>query len=310
MGAMWKQPFLGSARLISLVCLACLGPVSEAAADLCGWADTRGVVHIVDQSVAIPEAYRGQVAVHRSSSSVTKVASSPLLIVPSNNPSDNYSIRGQGSFAQKIAADFGLIKNGSTDALRPLSGIGIQPAGGRKVAHALDPDTVDRLAVAARRAATAQRLTLSADGAEAMIRPVAGDFILPAPLSNLPRQQSRKSSLSNSHHRLSKSSTNSITLKRLSYSMPRATVADIAARDIFPLWAGRPAAHRIRFSGPTPRFGRRVRQLRVGRLDAQSVEGSLLQAPQPRPWPHLVVANHSEAVHKERDKARNSRNRE
>ncbi len=177
MGAMWKQPFLGSARLFSVVCFAGLGPVSEAAADLYRWTDARGVVHIVDESVPIPEAYKDQVAVYRSSYSVTEGASSPLLIAPSHN----YSVRSQGSFAQKIAVDFGLIKNGSTDALGPLRGIGIQPAGGWKVAHALDPDTVDQLVVSARRAATAQRLTLSADGAEAIIRQAAGDFIPPAP---------------------------------------------------------------------------------------------------------------------------------
>ncbi len=108
---------------------------------------------------------------------MTKVASSPLLIAPSHN----YSVHSQGAFAQKIAVDFGLIKNGSTDALGPLRGIGIQPAGGWKVAHALDPDTVDQLAAAARRGATAQHLTLSADGAEAIVRQAAADFIPPAP---------------------------------------------------------------------------------------------------------------------------------
>lgn len=174
---MWKRPFLWSVRLISLVCLAGLGPVAEAAADLYRWIDTRGVIHIVDERVTIPAAYQDHVTVYISSSSVTKVTSSPLLIAPSHN----YSVRSQGSFAQKIAVDFGLLKNGSSDALGPLRGVGIQPAGGWKVAHALDSDTVDQLAVAARRAATAQRLTLSADGAEAIIRQAAVDFIPPAP---------------------------------------------------------------------------------------------------------------------------------
>ena len=174
---MWKRPFLWNARLISLVCLAGLGPVAEAAADLYRWTDTRGVVHIVDERVTIPAAYQDHVIVYLASSSVTKVASSPLLIAPSHN----YSVHSQGAFAQKIAVDFGLIKNGSTDALGPLRGIGIQPAGGWKVAHALDPDTVDQLAAAARRGATAQHLTLSADGAEAIVRQAAADFIPPAP---------------------------------------------------------------------------------------------------------------------------------
>ena len=164
---LWPTCFAGCVYLISLGC--------PARADLYRWTDARGVIHIVDESVDIPEIYQGRVKIYRSFSSHAE--SSPAFIAPSGI----YSARSQGAFAQKIALDFGLITDGSLDALGPLSGVGIQPAGGWKVRRALDPDSVDQLAAAVRRAATTQRLALSADGAEAIIRQAALDFIPPPP---------------------------------------------------------------------------------------------------------------------------------
>ena len=152
-----------------------LGYPAEAGADLYRWTDARGVIHIVDESVEIPETYQDRVKIYRSFSS--DLASSPALITPSRE----YSARSQGAFAQKIAVDFGLIKDGSIDALGPLNGVGIQPAGGWQVNHTLDPDSVDQLVAAVRRAATTQRLALSADGAEAIVRQAASGFIPPPP---------------------------------------------------------------------------------------------------------------------------------
>ena len=152
-----------------------LGCPVETRADLYRWTDTRGVIHFVDESVEIPETYQEQVQIYRSSSS--DVEASPALITPSRE----YAARSQGAFAQKIAVDFGLIEDGSIDALGPLNGAGIQPAGGWQVSRVLDPDSVDQLVAAVRRAATAQRLTLSADGAEAIIRQAAVDFLPPPP---------------------------------------------------------------------------------------------------------------------------------
>ena len=163
-----------------LYCAGCLylsglGCPAEARADLYRWTDARGVIHIVDESVEIPETYRERLKIYRSSSS--DLAASPALITPSRE----YSARSQGAFAQRIGLDFGLIKDGSIDALGPLNGAGIQPAAGWQVSRALDPDSVDQLAAAVRRAATTQRLALSADGAEAIIRQAALDFIPPPP---------------------------------------------------------------------------------------------------------------------------------
>lgn len=161
--------------LAGCLSLSGLGYPAEARADLYRWTDARGVIHIVDESVEIPETYREQVQIYRSSSS--DLAASPALITPSRE----YSARSQGAFAQRIALDFGLIKDDSIDALGPLNGAGIQPAAGWQVSRALDPDSVDQLAAAVRRAATTQRLALSADGAEAIIRQAALDFIPPPP---------------------------------------------------------------------------------------------------------------------------------
>ena len=172
---MHSRPFLWPTYLAGLLYLGGFGCPAEARADLYRWTDARGVIHFVDESVEIPETYQEQVQIYRSSSS--DVASSPALITPSHT----YSARSQGAFAQKIALDFGLIKDGSIDALGPLNGVGIQPAGGWQVNHALDPDSIEQLVAAVRRAATTQRLALSADGAEAIVRQAALDFIPPPP---------------------------------------------------------------------------------------------------------------------------------
>ena len=167
--------FLWPTYFAGLLYLSGLGYPAEAEADLYRWTDARGIIHIVDESVEIPETYRDRVQIYRSSS--PDVASSPAIITPSRE----YSARSQGVFAQKIAVDFGLIKDESIDALGPLNGAGIQPAGGWRVSRSLDLDSVDQLAAAVRRAATAQRLALSADGAEAIIRQAAVGFIPPPP---------------------------------------------------------------------------------------------------------------------------------
>lgn len=172
---MRSRPFLWPTYLAGFLYLGGFGCPTEARADLYRWTDARGVIHFVDESVEIPETYQEQVQIYRSSSS--DVASSPALITPSRT----YSARSQGAFAQKIAMDFGLIADGSIDALGPLNGAGIQPAGGWQVDHALDLDSIEQLVAAVRRAATNQRLALSADGAEAIIRQAAIDFIPPPP---------------------------------------------------------------------------------------------------------------------------------
>jgi hypothetical protein len=145
-------------------------------ADLYQWTDTNGVIHIVDDSVEVPDAYRNNLKVYHAAKSVGGSSGTPL------SPSGVYPGQSQGAFAQKLAQDLGLTKNGNEDALGPLRGAGIQPASGWKLSDPLTPEVVYEVLAAARRAADAKRLPLSADGAEAVVRQAAEPF-LPPPLS-------------------------------------------------------------------------------------------------------------------------------
>jgi Domain of unknown function (DUF4124) len=145
-------------------------------ADLYQWTDTNGVIHIVDDTVEVPDAYRNNLKVYHATKSVGGSSGTPL------SPSGVYPGQSQGAFAQKLAQDLGLTKNGNEDALGPLRGAGIQPASGWKLSDPLTPEVVYEVLAAARRAADAKRLPLSADGAEAVVRQAAEPF-LPPPLS-------------------------------------------------------------------------------------------------------------------------------
>ncbi len=144
-------------------------------ADLYQWTDADGVIHIVDETVAVPAAHRSSLKVYHAAKSVGGSPGTPL------SPSGAYAAQSQGAFAQKLAQDLGLIKNGNEDALGPLRGAGIQPAGGWKVSVPLTPEVLYEVLAAARRAADAKRLPLSADGAEAVARQAAEPFLQPPP---------------------------------------------------------------------------------------------------------------------------------
>ncbi len=145
-------------------------------ADLYQWTDTNGVIHIVDDTVEVPDAYRNNLKVYHAAKSVGGSSGTPL------SPGGVYPGQSQGAFAQKLAQDLGLTKNGNEDALGPLRGAGIQPASGWKLSDPLTPEVVYEVLAAARRAADAKRLPLSADGAEAVVRQAAEPF-LPLPPS-------------------------------------------------------------------------------------------------------------------------------
>ena len=144
-------------------------------AGLYQWTDTDGVIHVVDEAVEVPAAYRDQVKVYQSIRTAPPPASLPL------SPSRTYAEHTQGKFAQKLALDLGLIKSGSEDGIGPLSGAGIQPSGGWKVSDPLTPEVVYDVLAATRRAADSRRLTLSADGAEAVVKQVAAAVSPPPP---------------------------------------------------------------------------------------------------------------------------------
>ena len=144
-------------------------------AGLYQWTDTDGVIHVVDEAVEVPAAYRDQVKVYQSIRTAPPPASLPL------SPSRTYAEHTQGKFAQKLALDLGLIKSSSEDGIGPLSGAGIQPSGGWKVSDPLTPEVVYDILAATRRAADSRRLTLSADGAEAVVKQAAAAVSPPPP---------------------------------------------------------------------------------------------------------------------------------
>ena len=88
--------------------------ITVARADLYQWTDEQGVTHVVDDSVTIPEAYRGQVKTYRAA----KPTNEGKTII---TPSRTYQENSQGAFAQKLA----LTNNGYTigreeHVLKPL----------------------------------------------------------------------------------------------------------------------------------------------------------------------------------------------
>jgi uncharacterized protein DUF4124 len=157
---------------ILLIGFLCLWLPAVSQADLYQWTDANGVIHIVDETSEVPETYRAGMTVYHAAKPTTGVSTLPL------SPSRTYAAQSQGAFAQKIALDLGLIKMSSEDAFGPLRGAGVQPASGWEVDDPLTPEVVDDVLTAARRAADAKRLPLSADGAEAVVRQ-AGEAFLP-----------------------------------------------------------------------------------------------------------------------------------
>jgi hypothetical protein len=154
-------------------------------ADLYQWTDADGVMHIVDESGAVPDAYRDSLKVYHAAKTTGGTLTMPLA------PSRTYAARSQGAFAQKLAQDLGLISSSNEDAFGPLRGAGIQPAEGWKANDPLTPEVLYDVLAAARRAANAKRLPVSPDGAEAIVRQAAEAFLpaAPSPQASLPVEQ-------------------------------------------------------------------------------------------------------------------------
>jgi len=162
-------------RAVIFVGALCLWLPMISQADLYQWTDADRVIHIVDETSEVPEAYRADMKVYRAAKPATEVSTLPV------SPSRTYAMQSQGAFAQKIAFDLGLIKKSNEDALGPLRGAGVQPAGGWQVSDPLTSEVLSDVLAASRRAAEAKRLPISADGAEAVVRQ-AGESFLPPPL--------------------------------------------------------------------------------------------------------------------------------
>lgn len=166
-------------KLILLCCGLLLWGASLAQADLYQWMDARGVLHVVDDLSAVPEEYRGQMQTH----STPKPTSAQKNLLA---PSKTYPPNSQGAFAQQLARDLGLIQTAAEDAIGPLGAAGIQPASSWRVTTLLTQETQDEVVAAARRAAASQRLKLSADGAEAVVRQTAKAFLPLPPVLQAP----------------------------------------------------------------------------------------------------------------------------
>jgi hypothetical protein len=169
--------------LLSL--MLCPWYVATATADLYQWTDVNGVLHIVDEAIEVPDEYREELTVYSAPEAEDPAGASrsagfanpdALPLVPSRI----YAIHSQGAFAQKLALDLGLIKSEKEDALGPLSGAGIGPAGSWRVSDPLSHEAFDEISAAVRRAAQSQRLKLSAAEAVAAVDKVAQPY-LPVP---------------------------------------------------------------------------------------------------------------------------------
>ena len=171
-------------RIFLLVCGLFFSIATVTSADLYQWTDEKGVIHVVDESSQIPRAQREKVKVFESQKSRTPPSTLPL------SPSRTYPLYSQGRFAQKLALDLGLIKNRGEDAIGPLIGVGIRPASGWQTQELLTPDVIDEVTDAARRAADARRIALSADGVEAITQQAAASILPPpAPVQEQAREE-------------------------------------------------------------------------------------------------------------------------
>ena len=153
--------------------------VATATADLYQWTDVNGVLHIVDEAVEVPDEYNEELIVYSAPETEDPTESAEPAALPVA-PSRIYATNSQGAFAQKLALDLGLIKSAKEDALGPLSGAGIGPAGSWKVSDPLSHEALDEIAAAVQRAAQSQRLELSAAEAVAAVDKVAQPY-LPVP---------------------------------------------------------------------------------------------------------------------------------
>lgn len=170
------RSFRGMGRLRVLVLLWGWGlwGATLAQADLYQWTDGAGVVHVTDETGAVPTSEGRPVKVYRAE------PASPPGERAAGSPSLRTGAQGLGAFATKLAVDLGLIKQGGEDALGALSRAEIMPVGGWIISAPLTPEVFYEVLAAARRAANAGHLALSADGAEAVVRAAVVPF-LPAP---------------------------------------------------------------------------------------------------------------------------------
>jgi hypothetical protein len=159
-------------RLSALIASLCLGYAATGFADLYQWTDAQGTLHLGNDASEAPADSRTELRV--SPANTPKAGREPAAALIS--PRRQYAARSQGAFAQQLALDLGLIRQRDEDALGPLSGAGIAPAGYWHVTEPPTAEGIEEVVAAARRAAASGRLALSAEGAEAVVRQAAAPY--------------------------------------------------------------------------------------------------------------------------------------
>jgi len=158
--------FLGISTLspLALVLGLVLGGGTPAEAELGQWTEAAGVI------------YKRDAQGHAPSTNPRQGPNSPdasLTVPPEqtrNSASPGQVEQGGSSFATKLAFDLGLTRQREEDAPSALAHVGITPVGGWTRSSECTPEVFSEVLVAARRAAMAGHLSVSADGAEAIVR--------------------------------------------------------------------------------------------------------------------------------------------
>jgi hypothetical protein len=149
---------------LALVLGLVLGTMTPALAEPAQWTEAAGVIFEGDGQGHAPSPNPGQ-GPHAPDASLT-VLSEQTMNAESPGPVEP----GGSGFATKLAFDLGLIRQREADAPSALDHAGITPVGGWTRRSECTPEVFYDVLAAARRAAMAGRLSVSADGAEAIVR--------------------------------------------------------------------------------------------------------------------------------------------
>jgi hypothetical protein len=149
---------------LALVLGLVLGRITPALAEPAQWTEAAGVIFEGDGQGHAPSTNPRQ-GPHAPDASRTVLSEQRM------NAESPGQVEQEGSgFATKLAFDLGLIRQRAADAPSALDHVGITPVGGWTRSSECTPEVFYEVLAAARRAAMAGRLSVSADGAEAIVR--------------------------------------------------------------------------------------------------------------------------------------------
>jgi len=141
-----------------------LGRMTPALAELAQWTEAAGVIYEGERQgpAPLPNPRQGP---NSPDASLTVLSEQTMT---SENPGQVE--QGGSGFATKLAFDLGLTRQREENAPSALDHVGIAPLGGWTRGSECTPEVFYDVLAAARRAAMAGRLSVSADGAEAIVR--------------------------------------------------------------------------------------------------------------------------------------------